>query len=162
MAQDRGLELPEERRRLQSQLVPQHAAELVIDLKGFGLSAAAVKGEHEQAAKTLAHRMLADQSPQLCRECTRRAESQIRLDPLLQARQVQFLQPGDLRLCERFIAEIGQRGTLPQGQRLAQRPGSLCHGPGRESITPFGQKPLEQPDVQLVREDPQHVAPPPW
>ena len=138
MAQDRGLELTEERRWLQTQLFPQHAPELVVGLQRFGLPAAAVKGEHELTAKTLPHGMLADQSLQLSSECARRAESQIRLDPLLQARQVQLLQPHDLGLRERFVAKISQRGTLPQRQRLAQRPGSLCRGPGRESIAAIG------------------------
>ena len=35
---------------------------------------------------------------------------------LLQACQVQFLQPHDLGLCKRFVAEVGQRRTLPQQQ----------------------------------------------
>ena len=113
MAQDRRLELTEERRRLQTQLFPQHALELAVDLERFGLPAAAVEGEHELTAKTLPHGVLADQLPQLSCECARRADCQVRIDPLLQASQVQFLQPGDLGLCERFVAEIGQCRALP-------------------------------------------------
>ena len=62
--------------------------------------------------------MLTGQPLQLGGECTRRAESQVGLDALLQARQAQLLQPGDLGLRERLVAKIGQRRTLPQGERL--------------------------------------------
>ena len=85
MAQDGRLQLTEPRRRVQTQLVPQHAPELAVDLERFGLPTVAVEGQHELAAETLSQGMLADQPSQLSDKDAGQAESQVRLDPLLQA-----------------------------------------------------------------------------
>src|SRR5262249_41707369 len=61
MAQDGRLELAKLRRGVQAQLVPEHAPELAVDLERFGLPTVAVKSQHELAAETLSHGMLADQ-----------------------------------------------------------------------------------------------------
>src|SRR5208282_6829868 len=129
------------------------------DLERFCLPAATVEGEHELTAKTLPHGVLADKLLQLGCECARRAEGQTRLDPLLQARQVQLLQPGDLGLCERFVTKVGKRRALPQRKRLIQRPRRVRCGARRESIAALGQQLLELLDVQLAWKDPQRVAP---
>ena len=63
LAQDGGLELTELRRRLQTQLVPQHAPELAVDLERLGLPAVAIEGQHQLAAQTLPYRMFTDQPP---------------------------------------------------------------------------------------------------
>jgi hypothetical protein len=57
--------------------------------------------------------MLPDQRPQLGRERARRAESQVGLEALLQAGQLQLFQSRDLSLCERLVAEVGQRRAAP-------------------------------------------------
>ena len=41
------------------------------------------------------------------------AEREVSFDPVLQDAGPQFFQPCDLRLRERFIADIGQRRTPP-------------------------------------------------
>ena len=51
------------RRRLKTQLVPEQAAELAVDIERLGLPAVTVKGQHELTAKTFAHRMFTDQLP---------------------------------------------------------------------------------------------------
>ena len=61
MPQDGRLKLTELRRRVQTQLVPQHAPELAVYLERFGLPAVAVEGQHELAAEALSHGMLTDQ-----------------------------------------------------------------------------------------------------
>ncbi len=138
VAQDRRLELTQHRRRLQAKLLPQHAAKIPVDLERFCLPAATVEGEHELTAKTLPHRVLADELLQLGCEYARRPEGQTRLDPLLQARQVQLLQPGDLGLRERLVTKIGQRRALPQRKRLVQRPRRVRRGARRERIAALG------------------------
>ena len=107
MAQDGRLELTQLRRRVQAQLVPQHIAELAVDIERFGLPAIAVKGQHELTAEPLSHRMFTDQPPQLSYQDACRAEGQVGLDSLFQAGQVQLLEPHDLGLGKRFVAEIG-------------------------------------------------------
>ena len=71
---------------------------------------------------------------------------------------MQFLQPHDLALRERFVAEVGQRWTLPQRQCLPERLGGLRRGSGGQSFTPEEDQLLELAHVQLVREQPQYIA----
>src|SRR5215472_11440533 len=103
MAQDRCLEFTQCRRRFQAKLFPKLAAELTVGLEGFGLPTTAVEGEHELTAKALPQGMVSHHPAQLCRERTRRAQSQVRFVALLQASQLQVFQPGNLGLRERIV-----------------------------------------------------------
>src|SRR6266511_606348 len=47
LAQDRGLELAQDRRRFEPQLLGEQAAELTVDRECIGLAFAAVQREHE-------------------------------------------------------------------------------------------------------------------
>jgi hypothetical protein len=71
---------------------------------------------------------------------------------------VQVFQADDLGLGKRLVAEIGQRRTLPQRQRLPQRSGCLISGPCGQSFTALRDQLLELADVQLLREDPQRIT----
>ena len=61
LPQDLGLELPELRAGLDAELLDEAPARVLVDLERFGLAAGAVEGEHQQPAKRLAKRMLADE-----------------------------------------------------------------------------------------------------
>ena len=49
------------------------------------------------------------------------AEREVGLDPLLERRQPQILEPSRLDARERLVGELGQRRPAPQGERLAQQ-----------------------------------------
>ena len=106
------------RGRLQAELFQQQLPDLAVGLQGVGLAAGAVQGEHELAAEPLAQRLVGDQALELADQLGPGAEGQVGLDPLLHADQPQLLQPGDLGLGERLVAEVGQGRPPPQGQRL--------------------------------------------
>ena len=72
------------------------------------------------------------------------AEREIGLDPVLDRACPQFFQPGDLRLRERLIAEIGQRRAPPQRQRLAKLRRRLAGRVRRERPPPLPGETLEQ------------------
>src|SRR5206468_7543853 len=61
LPEDRLLELSEGWSRLDSELVDERPACFAIGLEGVGLPTGAVEGEHEQAAESLAERMLGDE-----------------------------------------------------------------------------------------------------
>ena len=66
-------------------------------------------------------RMLGDQRLQLADQLGVAAERQVGLDPLLERRQPQILEPAALDPRERLLAELGQRRAAPQPERLAQQ-----------------------------------------
>src|SRR6266542_108493 len=68
----------------------------------------------------------------------------IDLDSLLQRGQVQLLQAGDLGLGEALVAEVGERRTAPERERLLQ--------------VPLFDQSLEALQVELARLDAQQVA----
>ena len=157
VAQDRPLQLAEGRRRLQAELVEQQLPDLAVGLEGLGLAAAAVEGEHELAAEPLAQRLLGDQALELADQLGPGAQGQVGLDPLLHTDQAQLLQPGDLGLGERLVAEVGQRRPPPQGQRLGQGVGGLGGGAVGQGLATLGEQPLEPAQVDLVGDGPEQV-----
>jgi len=65
--QDRRLKFTQCRRRFQTQLFDERASELAVGLKGLGLPAAAVEGEHELTAQALPQGMVSHHPAQLSR-----------------------------------------------------------------------------------------------
>ena len=102
--------------------------------------------------------MLGDEALELADQLGPGAEGQVGLDPLLQADQPQLLQPGDLGLGERLVAEVGQRRPPPQGQRLGQQVGRLGGGAVGQGLAPLGEEALEPADIDLVGDGPEQVA----
>src|SRR5690348_12196984 len=83
------------------------------------------------------------------------AEREVSFDPVLQDAGPQFLQPCILRLRERFIADIGQRRTPPQRQRLpANRRRPAWRAPRPRATTLPGET-LETANVDVLTGGPQ-------
>ena len=82
-------------------------------LQGVSLTAAAVEGKHELAAKALAVRMARHLGLDLADELGVAAEAQIRLDALLEPGEPLLLQARDLGLREPLVGHVGQRWAAP-------------------------------------------------
>ena len=92
--------------------------------------------------------MLPGQRLELADQLGIAAERELRLDPPLDRGQAQLLEPGDLRLSERLVGEVGQRRAAPERQRLGrqlQRPLGLPVG---ERAAPFLSQALEKLSVE--------------
>jgi hypothetical protein len=86
------------------------------------------------------------------------AKGQPRLDQLLERRDAQIIEPGDLALRERLVGHFGQRRAAPQRQRLLERRnGALRPAPG-QLAAPLGHEPLETVRVEALGIEPQLVA----
>ncbi len=157
VAEDGPLQLAQGWGRLQAELLQQQLPDLAVGLQGVGLAAGAVQGEHQLAAEPLAQRLLGDQALELADQLGPGAEGQVGLDPLLHADQPQLLQPGDLGLGERLVAEVGQGRPPPQGQRLGQGVGGLGGGPVGQGLATLGEQALEPAQVDLVGDGPEQV-----
>ena len=129
-----------------------------VDLEPFCLAAAAVEREHQLGAEALAVRVLGDQRLELGDEREVAAERQLGVDPLLDGREPELLEPLRLDLREPLELEIPERPSVPEGFRGAQglRRGSGIAG--RERLPPVRGEPLEALEVELSRLDPQQVA----
>jgi hypothetical protein len=69
------------------ELVDEHATRIVVDLKGFGLSARSVQREHQLPAKTLAQGVLLDEYLELADELGARSARKLGLDAVFERRQ---------------------------------------------------------------------------
>ena len=142
------LELPQLGARLDPELV-ERGPRVAVRLQRLRLPARAVQREHQLAAQPLAMRMLRDQRLQLADELGVPAQRQVGLDPLLERRQPQLLEPAALDPRERLLAELRQRRAAPQRQRLAQQPRRTL-GVG---VARLGDEPLEARQVDQLRLD---------
>ena len=123
LAQDRRVQLLQGRRRLDTQLVDEHLARVLVGLERLRLAPASVEREHELAARALAKRVLADERLELADELGGATELELRLDPLLDRRQAKLLEPRRLVLGERLVREVGERRAAPELKRFGdQRP----------------------------------------
>ena len=153
MNQYRALELTQLRPGFETELVPERLPHFPVHLERLGLATGLVEREHQLAAQSLAERMLGHELLELADQLGAPAGSEVGVDPLLQRLQAQFLQPRDLLLRKRLVAELVEGRPLPQGERCAQRLGVA----GRPS---FVEQALEHLDVELVGLDAQDVATP--
>ena len=84
------------------------------------------------------------------------AAGEIGIDPVLERREPQLLEPNDLRLGERLPGEVGERGPAPEGERRAQGLAGRRRVTHRERRSPFPAEPdeLEQVDSRRIDHEP--------
>ena len=85
-------------------------------------------------------------------------ECEIGLDPVLERRDVELVEPGDLVLREALVREIRQRRPSPEREGAPQLLGRLPGLAGRERGSSLGQTAFEAVAVELVRLDPKRIA----
>ncbi len=120
LSQDPPFEQPQLGARLEPELV-ERGARGAVGLERLRLPARPVERQHQLPAQPLALRLLRDQDLELADELGVTAEREVGLDPLLERRQPQILQPPGLDPRERLLAELRQRRPAPQAERLAQQ-----------------------------------------
>ena len=140
--------------RLEPELVGELALRLAVGAERLGLPAGAIEREHQLAAQPLAQRMLGDERVELADQLRVPARGEIGVDPLLERRPAQLLEPRDLGLRERLVGEVGERRAAPQRQRPPQRRGGAV-GIGALRLA---DELLEAREVELRPVDLQGVA----
>jgi hypothetical protein len=98
-----------------------------------------------------------DQRLELAGDVRVAADRDVRLDPVLQARQPQLLEVRALDACERLV-ELGQRRAAPHRQRLMQARGGSARVAGRERRPALVAQAGEAGDVDRFRREREHVA----
>ena len=143
LEQDRSLELLQRRRRLDPELFDEEPAAVPVDGESFGLPAAAVEREHQLSAEALAEWIPVDESLELRNQLGVAAGGEIELDPVLERTEARLREAGDLRLSPGVVGEVAERSAPPQPESLSW---------ARDAQA------LEALDVELVRQDRDHVA----
>ena len=117
-----------------------------------------MKREHQLSAGPLAEWMLGDEAVQLGGHVVVPAEREIGLDPLLDCREPELLEPRDLALRERVVGEVRQRWAAPDLERFAQRRLGLLGLPCGQGAPAVLEQPLEAVGVELARRHLEGIA----
>jgi hypothetical protein len=157
VVEDRPVQLLQVLSGVDSQVVLQPCAYVVVSGQRVGLPARLVEGAHERGVQPLLVGVLADQLSQLGDELYGPAERQLDLQALLQ-RPDSFLVEDLGGVSDAFVVDARQRNALPQGQRAAvvfPRRGKVAAAGGGPCLCP-PLTPLVQ--VQLGRGEGDPVA----
>ena len=155
LTEDAQLELLERRPGVDAELLDERPASALEHVQRVGLPAAAVEREHQLAAQALAKRVLRDERLELRHQLVMAAERQVGVDAILDRRETELLQPGDLALRERLVPELGQRLPAPERERLAQAGRPLLR---IVALSRLRDQRLEPGQVDLAGRDLQQIA----
>jgi hypothetical protein len=142
---------------LDPELVGEPTPEVLEGAQCLGLTARPCERLHEEAAGPLAEGMLGDPLPKARRDAAMGTERQPRLVQQIGGVQAQILEPADLRLGEALVADIGERRTVPQCQRIEDQ-GLRRGGVTLEPVLRLVDEVLEANGVDRIGLDPQLVA----
>ena len=130
MVEDGSLEALELIIRLEPELLVQQPPARAVDLERVCLAAAAIEGQHQLAAQTLAQRMLGDAGLELRDDRAMASELEHRLESPLDGLEAKLLEAPDLALGEVRKRKIGEGRPTPDGQcpleRTSADSGSSC------------------------------------
>ena len=154
LAQDRAVERLQLGAGLDPELLDERPARVVIRRERLRLAAAPVEREHQLAPEPLAQGLGTDEHLDLRDELGVRSQLEIGRDPLLEHAQAQVLEPVDLRLREGLELEVGERGSPPQAERLAEQQRPLLRLGGAS----FPRESLEARQIELVGLELEDVA----
>ena len=134
LAQDRLLQAAQLGPRVEPKGLDEREAGVAEDVERLGLPSRAVEGQHQQRTEALAQRVLVDQRAQAADRLAVAPGVEVVLERQLGGRKVQLLQPAHLRGRERLLEHAGERGAVPERERLARQltTGLRCrrrHGP---------------------------------
>ena len=155
LTEDAQLELPERRPGVDAELLDERPAAALEPMQRVGLPAAAVQREHQLAAQAFAKRVLRDERLELRHQLVMAAERQLSVDAILDRRETELLEPGDLALRERLVSQLGQRLPAPERERLAQAGRPLVR---IVALSRLRDQRLEPGDVDLAGRGPQEIA----
>ena len=87
-----------------------------------------------------------------------RAEREIRLDSLFEQDEPKLFEAGDLPLGERLVRDVGEGGSTPEREGVAQPFGGFGRPLPRKRAPRLGEQTLAAPHVQLVVREHEHVT----
>ena len=155
LAQDRALELTQDRRRLDPELVDERLPRRPVDVERFRLPTGAVERPHQRADETLVQRMRAHERLELGHELGVAAEREVGLDAQLERGEAHLLEALRISGCaSSSSARSGEGFAAPEADRLAEQARSRP----RLGAFRLADESLEAEQVELVGVDADQVA----
>lgn len=108
VGEDRAFELLELRAWLQPEFFNEGRARIAVDVQRVRLTSRSVQREHQLATKALPQGLTRGERLQLRHELRRLPGTKVGLDPVLDRRDTQLLEPRRLSLRERLVDEVRQ------------------------------------------------------
>ncbi len=102
--------------------------------------------------------MALDESLQLADQLVVASQSEICVDPLLERGEPKLLEPGDLRLRERLVREVGQRRPAPERERVTEPIGRQLRVVASERLSPLLEPALEDGGVERLGTDAKDIS----
>ena len=143
---------------LETQLVTQERASLLVHGEPFRLASRPVERHHQLRAEMLPKRMLGSESFELGNECQLTAEREVRVDSLLDRPKPKLLEALHFEAAERLELQVGERTTLPELLRRSQQSCGRRRTPRTECLTPLRGQLLEALEIELTRLEAQQVT----
>jgi hypothetical protein len=154
LTEDRGLQLAQLGARLETQLVDERPASVVVGRQRVRLAAGAVERQHQLTPQPFAERLLCHERLKLGDELAVASQREQRLDAVVDRGEPQLLQACDLRI---FCA-VALHPPPPQSERLLEPLGRSPWVAGGEQRAPSGDEPLEAQRIEFVLFDRDPVA----
>ena len=156
--EDRTLELLQIDAGLEAELVVQEPPRVPIEVETLGLTATAVEREHQLPTEALAIRVVGDHGLELGDEREVSSERELSVDPALDRRQEELVEPLGLNAHEPLHLEIRERPACPELLGCAERRRCCRRVAACERLAAVGGEPLEALQVELSGLDPEQVA----
>ena len=144
--------------RLQPEVLVELPPQPFVLRECLRVTARAVEREHQLAAKALSELVRRHQLFELADDLAMATERERRFDPLLLRLHASLVESRDLRLRERVVREVGQRGAAPQREGLVSRLCGRVRVAGGQRLAGAVQQAAEPHRVDPAGLDPQHVA----
>ena len=152
------LQLAKRQARLEPEPLDQQRPRLRVDRERVSLAPRAVESEHQLPAKAFVQRMRPNQAIQFANEPGMPPQREVALDPLLERREAQLLEPARLGEQKSVAGSVRERVSAPQRKCLLQSGRSLARPALSERSPASFHELAEAIQVKLPRLDPQHVA----
>ena len=135
---------------LDTKLIHQNPAGLLVGGQRVGLTATAVQGQHAQRGEPLPQRLRSEPPSQFAYQLRVSAQGQGGLSPPFGRLPPQFGQERDLLPLKPLTSGIGERDPTPQSERLPQPLERLRPVRGPDRSPTVAAQPGEHPQVQLI------------
>ena len=153
LLEDLALEMPERLARLEPELGGEVLPAVLVRLQRLRLATRAVQRQHELTAEALAERVALDERLELADQLVVPSEREVAVDPLLEGRQAELVEPGDLRLRERLVREVGEGRPAPERERVTEPVGCQLRIVARDRLPSLLQQALERVGVERLGSD---------
>ena len=146
------------RPRLEAELLGESVSRRLQGCKSLCLSPRAIEREHELTEEALSEWMVAYEGLQLGYQLVAAAELQVGVDPVLERQESALFQPLCLARSERFVEDVRQCGTPPQGERGPKGIRGLSRSSANNGLVTASVEALETVEVELAGLDAKQVA----